>query len=81
MYPAFSRARVRAFRVSRVRHVFPIATLGYSRGLPPIVTSVPGVVLLNSAHIVNGTLNVNETLGLVERGLAALEGAPVAGAR
>jgi protoporphyrinogen oxidase len=73
MYPDFSRSRVRAFKVSRVRNVFPIATLGYSRSLPPIATSVPGTFLLNSAHIVNGTLNVNETLGLVERGLAALD--------
>lgn len=73
MYPSFSRSQIRAFRVSRVRHVFPIATLGYSRSLPPIETSVPGAYLLNSAHIVNGTLNVNETLGLVERGLAALD--------
>jgi len=73
MYPHFSRDRVRAFRISRVRHVFPIATLGYSKHLPPIATSVPGIYLLGSAHIVNGTLNVNETLGLVERGLAALD--------
>ena len=72
MYPAFSRERVRAFAVSRVREVFPIATLRYSRSLPPIATSVPGVYTLNSAHIVNGTLNVNETLGLVDLGLAAL---------
>ena len=73
MYPHFSRDRVRAFRISRVREVFPIATLGYSRGLPPIATSVPNVFLLNSAHIVNGTLNVNETLALVPRGLEALD--------
>ncbi len=73
MYPNFSRSRVAAFRISRVRHVFPIATLGYSKRLPPIATSVPGVFTLNSAHIVNGTLNVNETLQLVERGLAALD--------
>ena len=73
MYPRFSRARVRAFRISRVRHVFPIATLRYSQHLPPVASSVPGLVLLDSAHIVNGTLNVNETLGLVERGLAALD--------
>jgi len=72
MYPGFSRARVHAFRVSRVRTVFPIATLGYSKSLPPIATSVPGVFTLNSAHIVNGTLNVNETLQLVGRGLAAI---------
>ena len=72
MYPHFSRANVRAFRVSRVRRVFPIATLGYSDRLPAIATSVPGVYVLNSAHIVNGTLNVNETLQLVERGMEAL---------
>jgi protoporphyrinogen oxidase len=74
MYPKFSRANVRAFRVSRVREVFAIATLGYSRELPPIETSVPGVFLLNSAHIVNATLNVNDTLGLVERNLATIAG-------
>ena len=77
MYPAFDRSRVRAFAISRVRHVFPIATLGYSRHIPPIATSVPGLFLLNSAHIVNGTLNVNETLGLVDRGNAALDAAAV----
>jgi protoporphyrinogen oxidase len=76
MYPHFTRSQVRAFRVSRVRHVFPIATLRYSESIPAIATSVTGVYVLNSAHIVNGTLNVNETLQLVDRGLAALEGAP-----
>jgi len=73
MYPHFVRADVRAFKVSRVREVFPVATLRYSQSLPPIATSVPGVFALNSTHIVNGTLNVNETLGLVDLGLAALD--------
>jgi len=77
MYPDFTRDRVRTFRVSRVRHVFPIATIDYSKSLPPIATSVPGVFILNSAHIVNGTLNVNETVLLAERGLAALDAAGV----
>ncbi|MBD5636110.1 MAG: NAD(P)/FAD-dependent oxidoreductase [Candidatus Eremiobacteraeota bacterium] len=72
MYPNFTRARVHAFRISRVRYVFPIATLGYSRSLPAIETSLPGLYTLNSAQIVNGTLNVNETLALVDRGLAAM---------
>lgn len=76
MYPGFTRARVLAFRVSRVRHVFPIATLRYSETIPAIATSVAGVYVLNSAHIVNGTLNVNETLQLVDRGLAALDAQP-----
>jgi protoporphyrinogen oxidase len=73
MYPGFSRAKVRAFRISRVRHVFPIATLGYSRALPAIATSIPGLFTVDSAHIVNGTLNANETLALVDRGLAAMD--------
>jgi protoporphyrinogen oxidase len=67
MFPSFQPANVHAFKISRVREVFPIATLGYSRSLPPIVTSVPGLFLVNSAHIVNGTLNVNETVQLAER--------------
>ncbi|GAC1302341.1 MAG: NAD(P)/FAD-dependent oxidoreductase [Vulcanimicrobiaceae bacterium] len=76
MYAGFARSHARAFRVSRVREVFPIATLGYSERIPPIATSVAGIYVLNSTHIVNGTLNVNETISLVERGLAALDVAP-----
>jgi protoporphyrinogen oxidase len=72
MYPNFSREGVRAFRISRVRRVFAIATLGYSERIPPIVTSVPGLYLANSAHIVNGTLNVNETVTLAERAFALI---------
>jgi protoporphyrinogen oxidase len=67
MYPHFQRADVEAFRVSRVKHVLAIATLNYSKNLPPMVTSVPGLYIVNSAHIVNGTLNVNETVQLANR--------------
>jgi protoporphyrinogen oxidase len=64
MYPAFSRQDVLSFKISRARYVLPISTLGYSKRLPPVTTSVPGVFMVNSAHIVNGTLNVNETVQL-----------------
>jgi protoporphyrinogen oxidase len=67
MYPGFRREEVASFRVSRVREVFAVPTLGYSRTVPPMHTSVPGVDLVTSAQIVNGTLNVNETLQLAER--------------
>jgi protoporphyrinogen oxidase len=67
MYPHFERSDLVSFRVSRVRHVFPIPTLRYSERLPAVETSVPGVHILNSAHIINGTLNVNETVQLAER--------------
>lgn len=72
VHPDFDRDDVRCFRVSRVRQVFALATLGYSDRLPPIVTSVPGLYLANSAHIVNATLNVNETLQLAERALESI---------
>jgi protoporphyrinogen oxidase len=67
MHPTFSRRSVCAFRVSRVRYVLPITTLNYSDSLPPIRTTIPDLYLVNSAHIVNGTLNVNETVQLANR--------------
>jgi protoporphyrinogen oxidase len=67
MYPRFNRGDVLAFQIARVKHVFAVPTLNYSERLPPIATSLPGVYLVNSAHIVNGTLNVNETLQLAAR--------------
>jgi protoporphyrinogen oxidase len=72
MYAHFSPEDVLAFRVSRVRHVFPIPTLHYSEKVPPIETSTAGLYLVNSAQIVNGTLNVNETIQLAEQSLPKL---------
>ncbi len=73
VHPELDRWEVVRFRVSRVRHLLALATLGYSDLLPPITTSVPGVHVVSSAHIVNGTLNVNETVQLAERAAARLE--------
>ena len=72
MYPQIDASDIKAFRVSRVRHVLPVATRGYSDRLPPMTTSVPGLFLVNSAHIVNGTLNVNETVKLAADALPTL---------
>lgn len=66
MYPEFSRDDIVAFRVSRVRHVMAIPTLNYSQHLPPTVSDLPGVFTINSAQIVKGNLNVNETIELAE---------------
>src|SRR5690606_13510143 len=67
VYPPFADNRVEAFRVSRVKEVFPLPRLGYSKHLPPMATSVPGVTAVSSAHIKNGTHNVNDTLIVAER--------------
>lgn len=67
MYPAFRPDDVVAFQVSRVREMLAVSTVGYSVNLAPAVrTSVPGVFIVNSAQILNGTLNVNETIGLAD---------------
>jgi protoporphyrinogen oxidase len=79
MYPALDPGDVRAFRVARAAHVFALPTLGYSEHVPPIVTSTPGLYLVNSAQIVNGTLNVNETITLAERALEVLEASAAGG--
>lgn len=67
MYPDFDPSDVLTFKVSRVRYVFAISTLNYSDNLPSIQTSIPGVYIVNSARIPNGTLNVNETLLLADQ--------------
>jgi protoporphyrinogen oxidase len=71
MVPAFDRRDLLCFRISRVKHVFALPTLHYSRRLPPMTTSVPGLHLVNAAHIVHGTLNVDETIHLANRAAAS----------
>jgi protoporphyrinogen oxidase len=69
MYPHLSEDDLIDFQVSRARNVFALSTLNYSENLPPVSMSVPGIHVLNSAHISNGTLNVNETIQLAEKEL------------
>ena len=66
MYPAFRREHVKAFKISRARHVMALPTLEYSHSLPPMATAAENVFAVNSAHIVKGTLNVNEVLTLAD---------------
>jgi protoporphyrinogen oxidase len=82
IYPDMREEDVVSVRVARARRVLAISTLGYSRDcLPATRTSLPHVDVVNSAQIVNGTLNVNETLALAAAKapevLAALRSSPV----
>ena len=81
MYPAFRREHVMAFNVARARQVLAVSTLDYSdKLLPTVRTSASRVFVMNSAQIANGTLNVNETLDVVNTRLnelaMALDGLP-----
>lgn len=72
MYDHIQADDIVAIQVAKAANVFALSTIGYSQKLPPIESSVPGLYLLNSAHIVNGTLNVNETLQLVDKALPTI---------
>jgi protoporphyrinogen oxidase len=74
MYPHFRREDVLAFEVSRVREVLAVSTLHYTaQKLPPVRTSLEHVFIVNSAQIANGTLNLNETIGLANQKAHELE--------
>jgi protoporphyrinogen oxidase len=71
MYPHFKRDNIAAFQIARAKYVMALPTLEYSTRLPPITTSVEGFYALNSAHILKGNLNVNETTELADEKLDA----------
>lgn len=77
MYPHIGDDDVVAFRVSRARTVMAVQQLYYSRAVPPMETSVPGLHIVNSAQIINGNLNVDEMIGLAERATETLLATPV----
>lgn len=85
MYPSLHPSDVLAFRLSREKYVMAVPTLDYTSHLPPMHTSIPGLHIVNSAHIVTGTLAVDTTFQLGEsaaRQLLSLPSrtvAPVAG--
>ncbi|NJM34571.1 MAG: NAD(P)/FAD-dependent oxidoreductase [Rhodomicrobium sp.] len=66
MFPDLREDQILAFQISRAARVMPIPTIGYSSKVPPFSTSVPGLHIVNSSQIINGTLNVNETVGLAK---------------
>jgi len=72
MYPGFQCGDTLSFKVSRVKYLLPIPTLHYSASLPNAATSVRGLYIVNSAQIVDGTLNVNETVRLAESAARSL---------
>ena len=69
MYAHFSRDDVVDFKISRVRSVMAIPTIGYSELLPPMKSTVDGLYIVNSSYIMRGNLNVNETIKIAERAI------------
>jgi protoporphyrinogen oxidase len=61
-----TEADVLSFSVARARLVLPVPTPGYLGRVPDVATTVPGLYLVGSAQIVDGTLNVEQTLKLLD---------------
>jgi protoporphyrinogen oxidase len=59
-------ADVLSFSVARARLVLPVPTPGYLGRVPEVVTTVSGLYALGSSQIVDGTLNVEQTLKLLD---------------
>jgi protoporphyrinogen oxidase len=66
MYPGITKYNIKFAGVARAKHVITVAQLNYSEKLPGIKTSMPGVYIVNTSHIKDGTLNVNETIAVAE---------------
>ncbi len=66
MYPHITDNVIQFVGVAKAKHVITVAKLNYSDLLPPIGTSIPNIHIINTAHIKDGTLNVNETIRVAE---------------
>jgi protoporphyrinogen oxidase len=66
MYPRLTDENFKFVGVAKAKHVITVLKPGYSEMLPKIKTSIPGVYIVNTAHIKDGTLNVNETIKVAE---------------
>jgi protoporphyrinogen oxidase len=69
MYPQISEDDLLFWGVSKARVVFALPTINYSKQIPGITTSIKNYYIINSAQIINGTLNVNETIQVAENKL------------
>jgi protoporphyrinogen oxidase len=72
MYPAIRDENIQFAGVAKAKHVITVAKLNYSEMLPDIRTSIPGVSIINTSYIKDGTLNVNETIRVAESKLQEL---------
>ena len=69
MYPTLTNDDLHFWGVSKARLVFALPTIVYSKKVPGVTTSLKNYYIINSAQIINGTLNVNETIQVAENKL------------
>ena len=69
MYGWITDDNIKFVGVARAKYVITIPKLNYSESLPNIQTTIPGLYIINTSHIKDGTLNVNETVKVAENKL------------
>jgi len=74
MYPWITDENLKFVGVAKAKHVITVLTKDYSINLPGINTSIPNVSIINTAYILDGTLNVNETIKVAETKLKEITG-------
>ena len=52
--------------MAKAPNVITVSKINYSENLPDIKTSIPDLFIVNTSHIKDGTLNVNETVRVAE---------------
>ena len=72
MYPWLTDENIKFAGVARAKHVITVLTEGYSNNLPNAITTVPGLYIVNTVYIQDGTLNVNETIKVADEKLAQI---------
>lgn len=69
MYSHINEDDLLFWGISKARKVLALPTIDYSVRLPGVTTAMKNYYIVNSAQIINGTLNVNETIQVAEEKL------------
>lgn len=72
MYPFLTDGNIKFAGVARAKNVITVSKLNYSENLPDVKTSIPNLYIINTSHIKDGTLNVNETIKVAETKLSEI---------
>jgi protoporphyrinogen oxidase len=66
LHPSLVDADIKAVAITRAKEVYAVPTLGFSDAMPPIATSIPGLFAVSAGNLPYATLNVDDTLSLVD---------------
>ncbi|MFD1149946.1 FAD-dependent oxidoreductase [Saccharothrix hoggarensis] len=76
LHPALDAADVEEVRVFKAPFVEPVYPLGYLARRPPVVVAGTPLLLATTAHVYPDVTSWNSSVGLAQRVVATLEGAP-----